>query len=291
MTIILQNEALTLGVEPKHGGQVSLFKMGGFDVFRPQKATDALSALDSGSFVLLPFSNRIKQGFFEFDGKRYQLPINWQGDENAIHGNGWYSAWEVEKQTETSCELRYEHDGSWWPWPFVARLTYSLEGRSLKMAAEVRNIAEECMPVGIGFHPYFLANADTTMQFNARSAYLPFESHSALALGQAVESRLNFSRTKPVKSSELIDHNYDGWDGIAHLKNCGAKFDVLIKADENMRHAMVYSPPSEGFVCFEPTTHSAGAFNLENGCDHGVRRLDPAQVFTAGFSIELTDRK
>lgn len=287
MTVKLKNQFLFLEIEPEHGGQVSYFKFQDVDIFRPQAHLTTMSALTSGSFAMLPFSNRIKNGAFEFLGRKIQMESNWHGDANAIHGNGWSSSWKIVSKSQSYCELSLENDSKWWPWAFSAKLVYVLDGPCLKMSVEVTNTSADAMPIGVGFHPYFVANENTKLQFNASQAYLPFEAANAEIFDRDSIHKLDFSKSKSVKTKDLIDHNYDGWDGVAFIENCSTGLDVRIHSD-TMRHAMVYSPPHEPFVCFEPTTHSAGAFNSCDQLGYGIKIIEPLQTHVASVSIEVS---
>jgi hypothetical protein len=43
--------------------------------------------------VLIPWPNRLEDGSYEFDGRRYQPPLNEPEHRNAIHGLVRWSAW------------------------------------------------------------------------------------------------------------------------------------------------------------------------------------------------------
>src|SRR5262249_25438773 len=47
-----------------------------------------------------------------------------------------------------------------WPWPFVMRLTTSLNGAAVRVEIEATNRADSAMPMGLGFHPYFPASPE-----------------------------------------------------------------------------------------------------------------------------------
>jgi aldose 1-epimerase len=43
--------------------------------------------------VLIPWPNRLQDGSYEFNGRRYQLPLNEPEHHNAIHGLVRWSTW------------------------------------------------------------------------------------------------------------------------------------------------------------------------------------------------------
>lgn len=286
-TMILENDSLSLGIVPERGGIVSFFRVEGKDIFYPSRIGEELSAQNAASFPLVPFSNRIRHGKFSFKGKAYKLAVNWNGDDNAIHGNGWNESWQVSHSDASKCELTLINDSKWWPWSFKAALQYELKERSLVMSMLVRNTSDDDMPLGVGFHPYFVATEKTSLQFQSDSAYLPFQQENAVDLKLQAQHVLDFNKLGPVKVSSMIDHNYDGWNGEAIVKNCNDDIDLVIRSDEGMRRAMVYSPVGEGYFCFEPTSHSAGAFNSEEFEALGGQILAPGESFTTNCSFEV----
>ncbi len=48
-----------------------------------------------GGISLIPYSNRIEQGRFSFNGEDYRLTPNMRGETHSIHGNAWEHEWKV----------------------------------------------------------------------------------------------------------------------------------------------------------------------------------------------------
>ena len=76
----------------------------------------------SKSAILFPFPNRIENGQYQVDGKKYQFPINERDKQNALHGLLTKAAFSVVKietrDTEATIELMYTYDGSLEYYPF-----------------------------------------------------------------------------------------------------------------------------------------------------------------------------
>ena len=47
----------------------------------------------TGGFPLVPYSNRIREGCFTFQGRAVALPPNSPPERHSIHGHGWQVAW------------------------------------------------------------------------------------------------------------------------------------------------------------------------------------------------------
>ena len=91
----LASHGYAVALDPARGGRIVSATYNGLDVLRPETGAGAESALDSACFPLVPFSNRIRHGAFEFEGHAYRLGSNWDGDAHAIHGEGWLRPWQV----------------------------------------------------------------------------------------------------------------------------------------------------------------------------------------------------
>src|SRR5438445_10915715 len=117
--LLLRAGRLGLDLAPEAGGSVARFTAdGSVDLLRPA-APQALASgrgKDSSCYPLVPFSGRIANGHFTFDGKEIELAPNWPGARHPMHGDGWARPWTVARSDSSSAELVYEHDGrEGWP--------------------------------------------------------------------------------------------------------------------------------------------------------------------------------
>src|SRR5687768_9801927 len=79
------------------------------------------SVLDTASFPLVPFSNRIRNGRFAFRNRNVTLAANMQGDPSPLHGQGWLAPWKMLRSNSCEADLVYEHESGAWPWRYEAR--------------------------------------------------------------------------------------------------------------------------------------------------------------------------
>lgn len=117
----------------------------------------------SGTPILFPFPNRIRDGRFTFHDRSYQLGAN--NGPNAIHGFALTSAWDVVELKATSDQAfvvgRYQiskqspESLALWPTDAVLQVRYALAGRRLSMVVTVSNPTAHDLPYGFGIHPYF----------------------------------------------------------------------------------------------------------------------------------------
>ena len=88
----LRSGRLGLDLAPQAGGVIARFTAdGSIDLLRPT-APEAIASgrgNDSSCYPLVPFSGRIANGRFVFDGTEIVLKPNWPGVRQPMHGDGW----------------------------------------------------------------------------------------------------------------------------------------------------------------------------------------------------------
>ena len=91
---------------PAAGGRLTGLSTDGLDWIVPLAETDWPAAKwpRAGSYPLAPYSNRIRDGVFTFDGARHRLR-SLAGRSEAIHGSGLYLPWQVRALEADSVDL------------------------------------------------------------------------------------------------------------------------------------------------------------------------------------------
>lgn len=249
---------------PAVGGSLATLRFGGADILRPAAAGTA-DPLHMASFPLVPYANRIAQGRFRFGGRDVQLPLNFGDHPHSIHGLGWTAPWTIAALEQDQAHLVHCNDGrDGWPWAYRAEQRFRVTPDALEMTLSVRNLADEAMPVGLGFHPYFCADEGTRMQFDAQSLWLstpdmlPDREVPAETLG-------DWSTGGPVIGESLIDNAYAGWNGHATVVRGDGTHIVLTASGAPWLH--VYRPPRSQDFCLEPVSHMPDAINRADGMD------------------------
>lgn len=250
-------------------------------------------ASNASSFVLIPYSNRLRNGRFTFAGKNYQLR---DGDKHAIHGYVRDRPLSVRRQTNEQVMLDFDprHIANLnFPFPFAACMSYALEDSSLVSSIEVINTGTHSMPAGCGFHPYFNrrlpgSTGDVELQLAVKGVY---PGDSPLPTGSAVPIEIyqDFSRQRPLDVE--LDHCFAGWNRQALVHWPGTGMTARIEAEASMEHIVVYSPKGKEFFALEPVTNANDGFNLlaKGDANCGVVILNPGESLTASFRM-LIDR-
>ena len=161
MTVIvtLRSGALRLDLAPAIGGAISRFASegpdGAIEWMRPMSgaAIAAGDVLGSSCFPLVPYSNRIRDNAFAFDGRHVRMEHPYA---HALHGHGWLAPWQVEGAAADRASLVFARNATPdWPFAYRARQDFILAGGRLDMRIEIVNAGDRRMPAGFGLHPYF----------------------------------------------------------------------------------------------------------------------------------------
>ncbi|WP_347567219.1 aldose 1-epimerase [Sphingobium sp. BYY-5] len=268
-------------LSPAIGGSLLRLTLDGADLLRraPEGTDDPLAM---ASFPLVPYANRIADGHFAFGGQDYRLPLNFGDHPHSIHGFGWQAAWTAKATDGTSAHLIHEHEGdAGWPWPYRAEQQMAITPSDLSMSLFVENRGDRPMPVGLGFHPYFVADDATTLRFDARSLWL--STPDMLPEREAPADTLgDWSRPATVRGDSLIDNVYGGWGGVATVERGDGLRLTLTATGADWLH--VYRPPDAGFFCLEPVSHMPDAINRG-----GMATLAPGAVARLSMTVAIDE--
>ncbi|RCV86191.1 aldose 1-epimerase [Billgrantia montanilacus] len=280
MAIRLDNGRLQLVVAPELGGCVvrfdALTAAGPLPLFRPGSEAGH-DPNKMGLYPLLPWSNRISGGGFDWRGRHYSLAANLAGESLPIHGDGWQRPWQVEHQGQT--ELRLGLCSSWQP-PFDYRavLTYRLEEGSLTVELMLTHLGDIPAPYGLGLHPWFPRSANVRLEAPADGvwevdvAQLPTRWHR-LEAGDP----WSYSTAASLPAGR-IDNLFTGWNGQALLNwpERGIALDVTTLP--NLSRYLLFSPGEDAdFFCFEPVSHDVDAHHFPDPMAHGLVELQRGQ--------------
>ncbi|MBI5278807.1 MAG: aldose 1-epimerase [Burkholderiales bacterium] len=281
MALELQSGALLCTVEPALGGCIAGLWLGDEPVLRSPPVSELASARQAGCYALVPFSNRIGGASLSWQGTQHPLVRN-DGDEpHAIHGVGWQRPWNVLDAGEGFVMLAYEHRGDGgWPFAFDCSQTLRLAGDRLEMTLALTNQSGQPAPAGLGWHPYFVKRSRSRVSFSASGRWemgpdkLPTERKPSSGL----DADCGFLD---------VDHCYDGWDGMAHLRD--EKMHVRIQSD--LKRLVVFTNDTRDYVAIEPVSHVNNAVNLHaagrDADELGLTVLQPGESMIAGMSISV----
>lgn len=257
-------------------------------LLRPWSGTDGKPAVADAytfaCFPLVPWSNRIGGGGFEQNGRFIAMHPNRAGEAYPIHGDGWLQRWSIEQTAADSITLALTSDryhGN--PYHYRASQHFLLGEDNLTIRLAVTHLGDEPLPYGLGLHPYFLRNAQTTLQMATSGMWLCGDDPMPVSHTTSLAPTFDY-RQPDLLDGPLVDHCFTGWDGHAVIGYPDRGLTLSLTMHDCGGYALMYRPPGLDFFCLEPITHPIDAFNMPGR--PGLRMLECGQT----MSLELVMR-
>lgn len=243
---------------------------GDFNLVEPTTPKD----LYPGS-ILAPWPNRIKDGKYQYQDFRYQLPINELQRGNALHGLVAYAEWELISRAENEVILEYLLDRSEiYPGKLMLRSKFAVEQNGLVIEITAKNIGSCSAPYGVSIHTYLVAgnvikNNELTLKIPAEK-YLAVDESRLLPIDLAQVSNTKFDfQTGRIISNQLIDHAFkysSKHPRQVELLNPKGQ-GVVMEFDESTNWIQIHTADRDGgdssrlSVAVEPMSCPPDAFN------------------------------
>jgi aldose 1-epimerase len=275
-----------------------------------------------GGAILLPFANRIR-GKVSADGKTITadvagktvtLPANWSGnnpgaEKHAIHGlllnSKFVSVYSNDGPQESIVTATFpagDFGGHWFSQSHI-RVEIKLKDDAFDMVVSVRDAGHAPLPMGIGWHPYFVLPSGDRTQVRL---HLPSETRAIMnnyddsfVTGKLVSVKgtpYDFSAPggRPL-GTQYLDDNYSdlirGAKGTttSEIIDPAAKFGLrLTTFSPSIKSIQVYAPPAKNFVAIEPQFNLPDPYNKDWGkVDTGMVLLQPGQSVSWQVRLEL----
>jgi len=265
--ILLESGALSLELWPSIGGCVAAFSWqhAGRRVELMRRATPrGLPERDGrelASFPLFPFSNRVQDGRFSFQGQAVELVRNTPPD-HPIHGHTWQRPWTLLGSSATTAELLCKYGGADWPWPYTATQRFSLSPEGLTVELELKNDGSSPMPCGFGMHPYYDRTEGVRLQARAPVRWVGSQ-YLLPEWSEPVPPEWNFTEPQQLSPLAEMDGCFGQFGGTARLEWPEKGAALSIEADPIFGVLIVYVPKGQEFFCLETVSNVNDAFNLE----------------------------
>ena len=276
MSLRLAAGDVSAEVDPVAGGRLSSLVVGG----RQRLVTDVdpsavLPAVSWGSFAMLPWVGRMRDGRLAWRGTTADLPPDFGA--HAIHGATFDVAWQVLAATDRSVELGCDL-GTTGRWPFDgdARQSLVLRPDGLDLRVEVR--ARAPMPVAVGWHPWFQRDGDEPISVVVPARGLLETTDELIPTGAVVPlTSLTDLRRPRALGGRRLDHAYVGGSGPCVVS--WSDLELVVSA-RPLRSVVVYTTPRS--VCVEPQTAWPDAIRLDaERVDTGLVALSAGETFVA----------
>jgi aldose 1-epimerase len=254
----------------------------------------------NGIPFLAPWANRMAGGGFHANGREYRFNEaagSLRTDSNGLPIHGllttsplWHLTSLLHDRSHAAVTSRLEF---WrepalmanWPFAHAYEMTHKLASGVLEITTVIQNKSAERMPVSIGFHPYFRLPGVTRD-----------DSFIHLPVAKRVETDAQLVPTgefTPVSfpvGIALKDNRFD--DGFVGLEpNPVFRFEgggkgIEVAFGPKYHVAVVYAPPGQDFVCFEPMTAITNGVNLaEEGKYPDLQSVEAGGEWRESFSI------
>ena len=269
--------ALRLAVRPDLGGCIAGLWHRDTPILRSTEPALLVNSRQSGSFPLVPYSNRLGYRRFRWKGHDRTTQANFDDNPHSLHGVGWLRAWEVVSTSAFEVVLRYRHlaDADW-PFAFEATQYFTLTPQSLTVQMVVSNTGEQAQPVGLGWHPYFPKRARSRLhielsdRWDSDATQLPVRKVAQPGIDSDI-SHLDF------------DNCFEGWKGPARIRD--EKFSLQLSS--SLQLLVVYTPQDKDYFCVEPVSHVSNAIHMADPLAHGLRSLAAGETFDAWMKLEV----
>lgn len=275
LPIALRSTRYTAGILPRLGGALAWFGLAGDPTMEFVRATPVRALHDgfarmASAYPLVPYSNRIGDGRFDFDGRTVMLRRNTDISEHPIHGIGFLRPWTVASNDDRALTLTLAHDGRSgddpdWPWSFEAIQSFVLDDESLRICISITNRDPRAMPAGIGLHPFFPKSAATRLRFATGAVWLN-DARMLPAARTAVPPAFDFHEQRTLDTL-TVDNCFAGWDGNADIEWPDRQWKLRIAATSVFGHLVVFTSPARDAIAIEPVSHVNNALNLARARD------------------------
>jgi len=275
-----------------------------------------------GGAILLPYANRIR-GKLSPDGKTITasvaghsltLPANWSGnnpgaEKHSIHGLMRRSQFRdavVDNGVQDSTVSAFLHAGDFdghWPSNTDVLVVAKLDHDAFEMTVTARNAGHEPLPMGIGWHPYFVLPSGDRQQVRL---YLPASLRAVMnnyddsfTTGERVAVKgSDYDYSAPggrALGKQYLDDNFSGLErgkngsAVAEIIDPAAKYGLrLIALSPQINSFQVYAPPQKNFVAIEPQFNLPDPYNKNwGGTNTGMVLLKPGQSVSWRVRLEL----
>jgi aldose 1-epimerase len=256
---------------------------------------DEMSSSGRGQ-VLMPWPNRLQDGNYEFDGRRYQLPLNEPERSNAIHGLVRWASWTAALQQPHRAVMDYVlHPQPGYPFTLAISIEYALSDRGLTVRTTATNLGAVACPFGCGAHPYLTLGTpsidhlmlrvpgQTILRSNERGLPTGTEAVAGTAYDFRQPRRIGSTRLDTAFTD--LARDADGFARV-ELRDPNAGTQVSLWVDRSYRYVMVFTGDALANVnrrslAVEPMTCPPNAFRT----GEALVRLEPGSSFTGTWGI------
>ena len=247
----------------------------------------------TGTPVLYPTPNRVRNGTFKFDGINYNY--NSKHGKPYEHGLVYYEKWNYERpiieEDKISVVFFLECKKGTnmykaFPIKHVIKLIYSLSEKGLKAEYIIENLDSKKLPYGFALHPFFSKlSGDEGTYLSLPAKKIMETTADLLPTGKLLDVNLLDNQ---IKTENKVKHmRFDSVftslepNKSSTIRYSSMDFRIEIFAGEIFSHIVLYTPKANDFFCIENQTCSTDAHNLyEKGfnAESGLDIVEPLKM-------------
>ncbi|WP_016731101.1 aldose 1-epimerase [Saccharolobus islandicus] len=246
------------------GAYLNAFRIGSKDMILKG---DLERPTRGGMAILIPYSNRVKNAEYIFEGVKYTLPQNREG--NAIHGLVMDKEFSVVTKSDDSVSLEHvlEHEG--YPSRLDCLITYKVFKYGLRTKIVIRNVGNKRAPLTVGAHPYFITADDWRIIVEKEESVKKCVSFNKIPTGELIKTKLEHT-------------DYDDCFLISGSIQLHSSYSKVRITRRNMPFVQIYTG-IRGTVAIEPMSGAPDAYH--NGL--GLKILEPNESSYFAFAFRF----
>jgi len=277
------------------GGGLRSYKVAGRDLLDGFPAGERPTS--GRGQVLAPWPNRIRDGSYEFDGKRLQLPLTEPEHGNAIHGLVRSVPWNVVDQAADRITLGYALEPEpGYPFTLALSIEYALSDAGLTVHMRARNVGTDVCPYGSGQHPYLTLGTPTIDRLRLQvpgHVVVVSDERGLPVRSEPVDGTTYDFRAGRTIGGTVLDKVFTGLergaDGRARVRldDPNGNAGVAVWVDESYPYLMVFTGDplpdvARRSLAVEPMTCPPNAFRTRDS----LIRLEPGESTASTWGIE-----
>ncbi|TVP61085.1 MAG: aldose epimerase [Nodularia sp. (in: Bacteria)] len=274
-TYILTDKSAGSQIEvvPEKGGIITRWRIQGQEIFYldTERFTHPELSVRGGNPILFPICGNLPDNTYTHNGQQYTLKQ---------HGFARDLPWEVtEQKTEDKASLSLvlnsnEQTKAVYPFDFQVIFTYELQGNTLAIRQEYKNLSSTPMPFSAGFHPYFLTGGDKNqLDFQIPSGQYQDKNTKEI---HSFDGNFDFNQDEiDVAFKDLTSQSATVIDRSRALK-------MTLDYDHIYSHLVFWTVKGKDFYCLEPWTAPRNALNT----GENLTVLAPKASCTASVSFK-----
>lgn len=248
----------------------------------------------SKNVVLYPFPNRLQDGKYEWQGKKYKFPINDKDTGNALHGLGMLEPLRVENIEMTehyakiTCIGQSEGENKAYPFAYTFSIAFKMkEPGYFTGEMSFTNNDKQPIPVGFGWHPYFKLTEkvdDLELKIPESEAIELDDKMIPTGKRKAFNNFDELARIGKTKLDTCFALQAEAGREEVRLQNNTQQLYFWQEVGERkFNYLQLFIPPERQAIAIEPMTCNINAFNNEEG----LIALEPGETASAQFGCSL----